>query len=112
MKMTIGKATKIQIYKQGTKQKLYQLRLIIFNPEKHFVGTDEAKEVWRKADKIGKAKMKDEFCSIFAVTTIVGRGRRKHTEFNKSVKTAANTIFIVPKKYHKEAMKAIQELEI
>ena len=56
--------------------------------------------------------MKDEFTSIFAQSTVVGRGRNKHMEFNKSVKTAADVIFIVPKKYHREALKAIQELEI
>ena len=112
MKNSIANGTKVQIYKQGTKQKLYQLRLIIFDPKKYFVSTDVAKEIWRKADKISKAKMKDEFTSIFATSTVVGRGKNKHMEFNKSVKTAANVIFIVPKKYHREALKAIQELEI
>ena len=112
MKKSIGKATKVQVYKQGTKQKLYQLRIIIFDPKKHFVGTDEAKEAWRVSDRISKAKMKDEFCSIFAQSTVVGRGRNKHIEFNKTTKTAADTIFIVPKKYHREALKAVQELEL
>jgi len=102
---------KIYRTKEGTKQILFTFRFIIFDPKRHFIGTDEAKEICRKADRIPKAKMKDEFCSIYATSTTVGRGKNKHIEFNKSTKTAADTIFIVPKKYHRMALKDIEKLE-
>lgn len=111
-KQVIGKAFTEQIKKPGTKQNWFTLRVIIFNPEKHFVSTDEAKEMWRKESKISKQKMKDEFVSIFAVSTVVGRGKNKHLEFNKTTKNAANTIFIVPTKWRREAYKEIQNLEV
>ena len=107
-----AKATKIPIYKQGTKQRLYSLRTIIFDPDKCFVGTDIAKEHWRITDKVSKKKMSEEFCSIFAESVMVGKGRNKHLEFNKTTKTAVDTIFIVPNKYRREAYKVIQELEL
>ena len=111
-KKVVGSATKIFVYKEGTKKILYTLRIILFDPKKHFIGTDEAKEAWRKTDKIPTKKMKEEFCSIFAVSTKVGKGRNKHLEFNKTTKNAANVIFIVPTKYRRDAYKAIQDLEI
>ena len=86
----------------------YTLRVIIFNPKNHFVSTNEAKEFWRKEDHISKQKMKDEFCSLFAVSKLVGRGMKRHYEFVKTTKDAANTIIIVPTKYRKEAYKVIQ----
>ena len=110
-KELIGKSAKIKIVKEGTKQILYTLRIIIFDPKKYFVGTDEAKEYWRKHDRISKARIKDEFGSIFATSTLVGRGKTKHFEFNKSTKKEADVIFIVPNKHKKEAFKKIQELE-
>ena len=108
----IGKAITQQIKKPGTKQNWFTLRFIIFDPEKHFVSTDEAKELWRKESKISKQKMKDEFISVFATAEVVGRGKTKHLEFNKTTKNAANTIFIVPTKWRREAYKEIQNLEV
>lgn len=107
-----AKAAKIPMYKPGTKQRWFTLRMIIFDPEKCFIGTDIAKEHWRLSDRIGKKKIAEEFCSIYAESVMVGRGKNKHFEFNKVAKTAADTIFIVPNKYRREAYKAIQELEI
>lgn len=87
----------------------YTLRVIIFDPKTHFVSTNEAKEFWRKEGHISKQKMKDEFCSIFAVSKLVERGKKRHYyEFVKTTKDAANTIIIVPTKYRKEAYKVIQ----
>lgn len=88
----------------------YTLRVIIFNPKNHFVSTNEAKEFWRKEDHISKQKMKDEFCSIFAVSKLVGHGAKMHCHYGfvKTTKDAANTIIIVPTKYRKEAYKVIQ----
>ena len=97
--------------KPGSKKILFTFRFIIFDPKKHFVSTDEAKDTFRKIMRISKKKMADEYCSIYATSTTVGRGINKHIEFNKSTKTAADTIFIVPKKYHRMAMKDIVNLE-
>lgn len=103
---------KVYIVKPGTKKVWFTIRGFMFDPRKHFVGTDEAKDLVRKETRISKAKMKDEYLSIFACSTVVGRGKNKHIEFNKSVKTEANTIFIVPKKYRVEAFRNIQVLEL
>ena len=108
----IGKAEKIYRTKEGTKQILFTYRIIMFDPKKHFVSTDEAKEAWRKKDRISKKKMKEEFCSIYATSTVVGRGKNKHIEFNKSMKLGANVIFIVPTKYRTMANKDIVNLEL
>ena len=107
-----AKAAKIPVYKGETRQRLFTLRMIFFDPDKCFVGTDMAKEHWRISDRIAKKKMADEFCSIFASSMLVGKGKNKHFEFNKTTKTAADVIFIVPKKWRKEAYKEIQELEL
>lgn len=98
--------------KPGSKKIIFTFRFIIFDPKKHFVGTDEAKDFWRRRMGISKKKMEEEFCSIFAVSTSVGRGKNKHIEFNKSTKTAADTIFIVPIKYRAMATKDIEKLEL
>ena len=97
--------------KPGSKKILFTFRFIIFDPKKRFVGTDEAKEIVRKDTRISKKKIEEEYCSIYAVSTIVGRGKNKHIEFNKSTKTAADTIFIVPIKYRAMANKDIPNLE-
>ena len=107
-----AKSGKIPVYKAGTKQRIFTLRMVVFDPNKCFIGTDMAKEYWRVSDKIGKKKMADEFCSIFAASTLVGRGRNKHFEFNSVTKGAADVIFIVPIKHRREAYKAIQEMEL
>ena len=107
--VAIGKIYRTE--KPGSKRILFTFRFIIFDPDKHFVGTDEAKELIRKEIKVSKKKIKEEYCSIYATSTIVGRGKNKHIEFNKSTKKAADTIFIVPTKYHRMALKDIEKLE-
>lgn len=107
--VAIGKIYRTE--KPGSKKILFTFRFIIFDPDKHFVRTDEAKELIRKEIKVSKKKMKEEYCSIYATSMVVGRGRNKHIEFNKSTKTAEDTIFIVPIKYHRMALKDIEKLE-
>ena len=97
--------------KPGSKKILFTFRFIIFDPKKHFVGTDEAKDFFRRYTKISKKKMTEEFCSIYATSTVVGRGCNKRYKFNKSTKTEADTIFIVPVKYRRMAMKDLEKLE-
>lgn len=107
--VAVGKIYRTE--KPGSKRILFTFRFIVFDPDKHFVGTDEAKELVRKEIKTSKKKMKEEYCSIFATSTIVGRGKNRHIEFNKSLKTAADTIFIVPIKYLRMALRDIEKLE-
>lgn len=108
----IGEFGKIfRVEKPGSKKILFTFRFIMFDPRKRFVGTDEAKDLFRKQMRISKKKMKEEFCSIYATSTTVGRGKNKHIEFNKSTKTAVNVIFIVPTKYRYMATKDIEKLE-
>lgn len=97
--------------KPGSKKIIFTFRFIIFDPKKCFLGTDEAKDFWRRHMGISKKKMEEEFSSIYATSTVVGRGKNKHIEFNKSTKMAADVIFIVPTKYRYIAAKDIEKLE-
>lgn len=98
--------------KPGSRKKLFTFRILRFDPKKHFISTDEAKDFWRGIIHTSKKKMKEEYCSIYANSIVVGRGKNKHIEFNKSTKTAADTIFIVPIKYRSMATKDIEKLEL
>ena len=106
------KAGAIKIVKDGTKKILYTLRFVRFNPKKKFVGTPEAKDLFRKEMHISKKRMTEEYDSIYATVIKLGRGKSKHVEFNVVPKSAADIIFIVPKKHKKEAYKSIQEIEV
>ena len=102
---------KIQI-KTSNNRPLFTMRFIIFDPKKHFVSTPEAKDLCRKEMHCSKKKMDEEYDSIFASWIKVGRGKNMHVEFNKSTKTGANVIFIIPKKYRKDAWTVINIEEI
>ena len=97
------KLCKFEISKPGYKKNLYTVYFIIFDPKKHFVGTDEIKDFLRKERHLSKAKVKDEYDTVFATWEKAGIGRRRHIEFSISPKQAANTIFVFPKKYRKDA---------
>ena len=102
---------KIQM-KTSNNRPLYTIRFIIFDPIKHFVSTPEAKDLCRKEIHCSKKKMDEEYDSLFGSWIKVGRGKNTHVEFNKSTKAAANVIFIVPKKYRREAWQTINIEEI
>ena len=98
------KLCKFEIKKAGYKKNLYTVYFIIFDPRKYFVGTDEIKDILRKERHISKAKVKDEYDTVFATWEKVEySGRKKHIEFTISPKQAANTIFVFPKKHRKDA---------
>ena len=99
----MNKLDKIAIQKAGQNKNLYTLYFIIFDPKKHFVGTDEIKDLVRKKRHISKATIKAEYDTIFATWEKVGLGRRRHVEFNLAPKSAANVVFLFPKKYRKDA---------
>ena len=102
---------KIQM-KTSHNRSLFTMRFIIFDPKKHFVSTPEAKDLCRKEMHCSKKKMDEEYDSLFASWIKVGRGKNTHVEFNKSTKTGANVIFIIPKKYRKDAWTVINTEEI
>lgn len=103
---------KVSVVKDGTKKISYTLRFVRFNPNKHFVGTQEAKDIFRKMMHLSKKRMTEEYDSVYATVIKVGRGKSKHFEFNVTPKSAADIIFIVPKKHRREAYKHIQEMEL
>lgn len=103
---------KVKVTRPGTNQAWFTMRMIAFNPDVRFVGTDEAKEYWRKKDRIGKQKMKEEYCSLFATVIEVGRGKKKHLEFNKVPKNAADCIIIVPTRWRSAAWGQLDTLEM
>lgn len=102
---------KIKICTETGKAK-YTLRAIAFNPTKRFVSTPEAKDMCRKDMHCSKKKMEEEYDSVYASWMRVGHGRYTHIEFNKTNKAAANIIFVIPKKYRREAVKQINHLEV
>ena len=106
--------SRIQVLKKGSKQHNYTIRFTIFDPKKYFVSTPEAKDACRKIMKCSKKKMTEEYDSMYGVWTKVGRGKNAHIEFNKipTANTAANVIFIIPKKHRKDAYKMIYNIEI
>lgn len=104
----MNKLGKIEIAKAGHNKNLYSLYFVIFDPKKHFVGTDEIKDMVRKKRHISKAKIKTEWDTIFATYEKAGTGRNRHIEFNLAPKSAANTVFLFPKKWRKDAYDAIK----
>ena len=110
------KAEEIRIHKIQMKtsnnKPLYTIRFIIFDPKRRFVSTPEAKDLCRKEMHCSKKKMDEEYDSLFGSWIKVGRGKNTHVEFNKTTKNAANVIFIVPKKYRREAWQTINIEEI
>lgn len=104
---------KIQVLKEGSMKKVeYTIRFIMFDPKKHFVSTQEAKDLCRKEIHCSKKKMNEEYDSVWGVWMKIGRGKKAHIEFNKTTKTAANVIFIVPKKYKIKTWKILQNVEL
>ena len=103
----MNKLNKTEIAKAGYKNTLFSIYFVVFDPKKHFVGTDEIKDMFRKKRHMAKAKVKTEYDTIFATWEKVGWGKSRHVEFNLTPKSAANTVFIFPKKYKKDAYDAI-----
>ena len=111
--VAIGKIYRTE--KPESKRILFTFRFIIFDHNKYGFNIVDAKELVRKEIKVSKKKMNEEYCGIYAKSTIVGRGKNKHIEFNIDFKTSTkkdmDTIFIVPIKYYMMALKDIEKLE-
>lgn len=102
---------KIQVCKEGKKQHDFTIRFFVFNPKKHFIGTEEAKDLVRKDMHCSRKKM-DEYDSLYGLWMKVGRGKNAHVEFDKTLKSAANVIFIIPKSKRKRCWDIIRNIEI
>lgn len=106
-------SSKIKILAKGSMKKpAFSIRFFVFNPKKHFISTPEAKDLCRKEMHCSKKKMDEEYDTMFGVWTKVGRGNNAHIEFNKTTMTAANVIFVFPKKYRQGLWKRIENVEI
>lgn len=106
-------SNKIKVLEHGSVKKInFTIRYFVFDPKKHFIGTDIAKDVCRTEMHCSKKKMNEEYDSIYGVWMKIGRGKNTHIEFNKSTKTAANIIFIIPKKHKREALKVLNQMEL
>lgn len=111
---TLASLGKIAVKKPGTNRSWYTMRFIIFDPKKHFIGSDEAKEILKKELNwhISKKQLKDEYSGMYAVAETIGKGKMKHIEFNTCAKTAANAVIIIPNKVKREARKEINCMSI
>ena len=106
-------SSKIKVLKEGSETAVnYTIRFFVFEPKKHFISTQEAKDLCRKEMHCSKKKMDDEYDSMYGIWLKIGRGKNSHIEFNKTTKNAANVIFIIPKKHRREAWKHIGRIEI
>ena len=87
----------------------FTMHMIIFDPKKSAITSDEAKKIANTSMKISKARLKIEYDVIYAQAFKDTMGRKKVTMFKPCTKTFANCIFVVPSKWRKEAKKAISE---
>lgn len=107
---------KLSIMKPGTRKPWYTMRFVAFDPEKHFMGSNEAKEIFKPDLHISNQKLKDDYVCIYATKNIVGRGKNRHLEFSTCVERnamkGADVIFMVPKKVKREAFKEIKVMKL
>ena len=102
---------RMYVFKKNSIKKVeYTIRLFPFNPKKHFISTQEAKDISRKDMHCSKKKMTDEYDSIYGTWTKIGRGKNTQVVFNRSTKDAANIIFIIPKKWRRRTWKLLEGL--
>lgn len=103
---------KIYVRKENSRRIDYTVRFIKFDPRKLFIGTPTAKVIARKEMHCSKAKIANEYDSIYGQVIKVGRGKKAHWEFNISPKTAANVIFILPKSKKTHFRKILTNIEV
>lgn len=100
---------KVRVFEEGKKKSKFTMHYVIFDPKKRAVTGDEAKKMANKVMKINKAKLKDEYDVIYAKAYKARMGRKNTTFYKLCVKMEANCIFVIPKKWRKEARKTISE---
>lgn len=104
---------KVYVSKDNNSKKIdYTMRFILFDPNKNFISTPEAKDLCRRDMHCSKKKMTDEYDSMYGLFSKVGRGKNTKIEFNKSTKNAANVVFVVPKKKRREAWRVLDSVRL
>lgn len=99
----------IKVFDEGKRRSKYTMDYIVFDPKKNPQTGDDAKRIAAIRRKIGKAKMKEDFDVIYAQAYKILMGKKKATSFSTCTKAFANCIFVVPKKWKKEAKAVINE---
>ena len=100
---------RVHVLEKGTKKSKFTMHYVIFDPKKKVVTADEAKNAANAVMKISKQKLRDNYDVIYAQAYKDRMGRKSVTCFNPCIKMFANCIFVIPKKWRKEARKQIQE---
>lgn len=100
---------RVHVLEKGTKKSKFTMHYVIFDPKKKVVTADEAKNLANAVMKISKQKLKDNYDVIYAQAYKDRMGRKSVMCFKPCTKIFANCIFVIPKKWRKEARKAIQE---
>lgn len=94
--------SKIQVFFEGTKKHKFTVRFIVFG--KQAITTDEAKKLANRSLHITKRELAEKYDVLYG--KCLKKGRK--IAFALCVKPEADTIFIIPKKYRKEAKKVIE----
>ena len=98
---------RVHVLQEGTKKSKFTMHYVIFDPKKKAVTGDEAKKMANAVMKISKQKLQDNYDVIYAQAYKDRMGRQKVTCFRPCTKIFANCIFVIPKKWRKEARKEI-----
>lgn len=108
MKVVIAE-NRVHVMKKGTKKSLFTMHCVVFDPRKALTGDQVKRRANRGWMHISNKKLKENYDVIYALATKEKMGRKKVWVFKPVVKPDANTIFVIPKKYRKEARKAIMD---
>lgn len=93
---------KFYVFWAGTKKHKFTVRYVVFDPKKA-ISSDEAKKLANKSMHITKREMSEKYDVMYAKSSKL----KRKLIFTFCVKPEADTIFIIPKKYRKEARKVI-----
>ena len=103
---------RVHVLQEGTKKSKFTMHYVIFDPKKKAVTGDEAKKMANAVMKISKQKLQDNYDVIYAQAYKDRMGRQRVTCFRPCTKIFANCIFVIRKKWRKEARKKISEFFI
>ena len=99
----------VKVFDDGKRKSKYTMDYVIFDPRGRNLTGEEAKRLVDKRRKIGMTRMNEEFDIIYTQAYKDYLGKKKATFFKPCTKAFANCIFVVPKKWKKEAKKIISD---
>lgn len=109
-KNTLAIEGRVHVYDEGKKKSKFTMHYLIFNPKKGFVvNKPEALEAANKVMHISNAKLMDRYDVLYCKASNDRMGRKKVWVFSPCPKPESNCVFVIPKKWRKEARKAIFE---